>query len=62
MMCIEITAKNEPVQNREKFKVVDIQETAGWIINVYDGIMSYVYTHYFQTVGWCRGYNFGESQ
>ena len=51
MVSIEITAKNEPVQNREKFKVVDIQETARWIINVYDGIMSYFHTHYFQTVG-----------
>jgi len=52
MVCIKITAKNEPIHTREKFKVVNIQETARWVIHVYDGIMSYFYTQYFQTVGW----------
>ena len=52
MVSIKINAKNEPIYTREKFKVVDVQETTRWIIHVYDGIISYFYTHYFQTVGW----------
>jgi len=41
MVCIKIPAKNKPIHTREKFKIVDFQETARWIIHVHDGIIIY---------------------